>query len=642
MSMKRNLLSLMILALTAPSWAGSLYPNECGSLRRENRNLSPSPIQGPVKIQWEMPACDDLGYSISNPIILSDRVVQAYRYGLRCYDRNTGSRLWSWACNRKTEIYNSPTYDPDRDRLYLGCVNGDTLALDPATGKVLWVKDHMPSSYPWQNSSPLYVGGKLYVGNGGQQFICLDPDTQQTLWTLDFPTYFNQPGFDEGTCTPAYDNGTIYLPTVYGELFSLNAANGTVNWHVSQGFIHYNSCLVSDEYVYSLAQNSQVECRSRTDGSIVWRADTHTVVGATSGNLALCGDMLIVPGDSWVVWGLNRFTGEKVWSTRLTGNFARNTPMVICGKIFISACHGDFYSLDGQTGHIEWRLFHGNQYTFVGWAEADGQLFVGDVTGKFYCFTAQTPGNPALCACNLNATPQPTETPQPAGQNTYTPTPWITSIPNMNPSCPWTPTNSPTITPTPTNSLTPTQSFTPTVTPSGTWSPIPTNSPTPTATPTGTWSPIPTDTPTGTWSPIPTGTFTPTGTPTLTATSTLSSTHTNTPTVTDSPTITQTPTRTPDQVCNPIPFPNPCNGGPVSVYVGGGPYDHIDVKIYTLNCRLVKKEEHACSGAVEEDIECDPRDTYGAQLANGLYYMVIETNAKGWTKQYIRKLMVLR
>jgi outer membrane protein assembly factor BamB len=625
-----RVLLLSLLVLAEPVLAGSLYPNECGSLRRENRSLSPSPIQGPVKIQWVMPACDDLGYSISNPIILSDRVVQAYRYGLRCFDRANGNRLWSWACNRQTEIYNSPTYDADRDRLYLGLVNGDTLAMDPATGKVLWVKDHIPGTYPWQNSSPLYAGGKIYVGTGGTGFSCLDPDNQQVLWTQDFAAYFGQPGFFDGTCTPAYDNGTIYLPTVYGHLFSLDAVTGHVNWHVGQGFIRYNTCLLSDEYVYSLAQNSQVECRSRANGTLVWKADTHTVVGATSGNLAICGDMLIVPGDSWVVWGLNRFTGQKVWCTRLTGNFARNTPYVVCGKIFISACHGDFYSLDGQTGHIEWRLQHGNEYTFVGWAEADGQMFVGDVKGKFYCFTALNPANPALCVCNLNATPLPTDTPLPAGQATYTPTPFITSIPKMNPSCPWTPTdsptitNTPTITPTPTDTGTSTWSSTPTSTPSGTWSPVPTDTPTVTDTPTGTWSPIPTDT--STWTPTPT--FSPTPTDTATAT--------------QSPTITSTPTRTPEHVCDPRPFPNPTDGRSVSIHVGGGPYDHIDVKVYSLNCRLVKKEGHDCKGLVEEDITCDLRDTYGGQLSNGLYYLEIETNAKGWKKDYIRKLMVLR
>lgn len=483
MSIKRTLPLLLLLLTTLPAAAGSIYPMECGNLRRENRSLNPSPLQNPIKVSWVTPPCLDLGYPVSNPIILTDRVIQAFRYGVRCFDRTTGNRLWSWACNKKTEIFNAPCYDGGRDRVYVGFVNGDTLALSAQTGSVDWYYPHQPTNFPYQFSSPMYAGGKLYVGNGGTGFLCLDPDTRTTIWKLDFAAYFGIPGYMGANTTPAYDNGTIYLNCGVGELFSLNASTGTVQWHVKQNFSNYNGPLLSDEYIYSLGSMSQVECRNRADGSLVWTADTHTIEGQTSGCLALCGDMLIVPGDSWRVWGLNRFTGKMVWTCRLTGNFARNTPIVVCGKIYISACHGDFYSIDGQTGKIEWRMFHGESYTFVGWGESDGQLFVGTVTGKMMCFTSQVPGNPANCVCNLNATPINTPTPLPLATGTATPTPLITPVYMSYPNCPSSPTFTPTVTPSPTGTLTPVN--TPTVTPTPTW----------TITPTATFTSIPAATP---------------------------------------------------------------------------------------------------------------------------------------------------
>jgi hypothetical protein len=510
-------------------------------------------------------------------------------------------------------------------------------------------------------------------------------------------------------CTPAYDNGTLYWTTVDGFIFCLDGTTGALNWQVKQDLRHQNSPLLSNEYLYVLGNMSQVECRSRQDGSLVWKADTHTVAGSTNGTLALCGDMLIVPGDSWKVWGLNRHTGSHCWTTTLGGNFALNSPIVVCGKVYISACHGDFYSLDGATGQVEWRLHHGDHYTFVGWAEADGQLFVCQRKGTMLCLVSEAPGDPADCRCDLSGVP-------PVG---HVPMPFPTSIPKPNPAC-WGPEDqAPTVTRTPTPS--PTMTFTPfgagsmtpthtetftsshTPTPSGTVSQVPvwTDTPTPTDTPTFTFtftrtlsptqeptldptcgchpsSPVPTATwdatcgchpsdptltPTPIGSPIPvhTGTPTPQGTgtpgvPTDTETPT-APTPTDTPaapTATDTPAppaptatptmapLTATPTPTPARVCDPRPYPNPCRGKEVRCRIGGGPYDEVDLKIFSASMRRLKAAKHPCTGLREEDAVLDLTDEKDCPLANGIYYLQVETKADGRREKHIRKVVVHR
>ena len=404
---------------------------------------------------------------------------------MRCYDRTTGKILWTWVCNSYTNLWNAPAYDADRNLLYQGCNNGDTVALDPQTGNVVWVFNHDPNSITNQIATPLYVNGLLYVGNGGSAFLCLNPDTRAVVWSFNFSSYFGKP-FNDATLTPAYDNGSIYLATENGHLFSLNGTTGAVQWYVKQNLIHQNCPLLSDEYIYVLGNLSQVECRSRTDGSLVWTTDTHVCVGITNGCLALCGDILVVPGDSWRVWGLNRYNGAMVWCTTLTGNFARNSPLVVCGKVYISACHGDYYCLDGQTGQIDWRFHHWVDLTFVGWAEADGQLFVNNRSQAMFCFDSVTPGNAANCLCNLSATPVANYTPSPSpspifytlsacwSEPTWTPTPTFTYTPSL--------TNTPTSTMSPTATLTPTLTPTVTLTPSVTITPTITLTSTPTNT----------------------------------------------------------------------------------------------------------------------------------------------------------------
>jgi hypothetical protein len=370
----------------------------------------------------------------------------------------------------------------------VGLVNGATVALDPATGQPAWFFSEGTSpDFSEQYSSPVYAGGKLYLGTGGTGFVCLDPDTRQVLWRLDFKTYFGK-DYSDGVCTPACDQGLIYLPTANGHIFCLSALDGTVQWHVFKHAWKHNSVLLTDECLYTLNIQGSLDCRRKSDGGLVW-SDKFT--GTTDGNLAVCGGVLIVPGDSWRIWGIDLLTGRKVWCTTLTGNFARNSPFVVCGKVFISACHGDYYGLDGQTGKIEWRYYHGANLTFVQWAEADGFLFVANNAGKMYCFEPDQPGDPAACVCNLdgNWTPPPTATPA------LTPTPTRTGTPTA------TSTATPTSTRTPIPTRTP--SPTPTVTPTPTPTDSPTDSPTPTKTATLTQTPTltPTDSPTATASP---------------------------------------------------------------------------------------------------------------------------------------------
>jgi hypothetical protein len=571
--------------------------------------------------------------------------------------------------------------------------------------------------------------------------------------------------------------------------------------------------------------------------------------------------MLIVPGDSWRVYGLDIYTGRTCWCTQLTGNYQHNSPIVTCGKVYISACHGDYYGLDGKTGKIEWRYYHGVEFTFVDWAEADGNLFVACRDGRIFCFEPENPGNPADCVCNLNGslyetftptrTPLPTFTPIPGygckhvcshptcnqvycntnnafppndaqgrswtdpnyvpcpGWNvsaavTSTPAEWVPACGTDPGTCwiaptsmglptapatvyyrnvfnlsagltvtgvtltfscdmavqiwlnghlicvlsgteggsgcsyekyttiivdpsycqegenvicfqlinewafegltydcqfdysgpDWTPTLTPTDTPSPTETETPNPSFTaaptntvtptptPTATPMLTWMPTVshtptiagTNTATPdqtpsdtalpnfTCSPTLTETPLPaatliaTHTPMFTCTPTPTCSFTATPSEALTVTCTDTSTETQTPTETSTttststetpvpsltPTVTPTFSSTPKHQCRCKCHPNPSRGDPVHFGLDDGPYDEIDVSIYTTGLRKVCHKEHRCNGEKETEIIWDLKDDCKKQVSNGVYYAVIDTQTQGVPQRHIEKVLILR
>ena len=196
---------------------------------------------------------------------------------------------------------------------------------------------------------------------------------------------------------------------------------------------------------------------------------------------------------------------------------------------------------------------------------------------------------------------------------------------------------------TPTGTL-PTMSPTPTATPSPTLTPSisPTSSWTPTATTTSTNTPTNSPTATTTNSPTQTSTSTPTVTPTQTATATPTSTFSLTPSPTSTFTITPTysPTQTQTEGCHGAEFyPNPVRQGDW-IHLHFSPCDqgqNFRVRIYTVSFRKVL-DRSGLQVPLMGDYSLAPENNWGRSLANGLYYVVVES-PQG---RMVGKLLILK
>jgi rhamnogalacturonan endolyase len=266
-----------------------------------------------------------------------------------------------------------------------------------------------------------------------------------------------------------------------------------------------------------------------------------------------------------------------------------------------------------------------------------------------------TPSSTVSSTSTTTATSTVTDSPSPSGTPTFTPT---GTLP---------PTNSPTSTGTSTASATATASssmtFTPTLTatPSNTDSLTPTASSTATHTPSATATASPVNTGTASASPTRTGTSTATSTFTNTKTPTASSTETftltasltstMTPTFTFSQTFTPTGTSTtvnsvtPTRTSTPtgtgvvVLFPNPVTGpGPVTLQIHLSNPGQVSISVFTTAFRRVNEItlSNVPAGITNEALPLTDKE--GTPLANGLYYVVVNT-PQG---RFVVKLMVLR
>ncbi|HUO57374.1 MAG TPA: Ig-like domain-containing protein, partial [bacterium] len=253
---------------------------------------------------------------------------------------------------------------------------------------------------------------------------------------------------------------------------------------------------------------------------------------------------------------------------------------------------------------------------------------------------SNTPTPTATWTPTLTSTATATSTPTFTLTSTATTTPTFTWTATFTgtPSNTWTNTVTGTTTPTATftNSPTPTSTSSPTWTCTGTATRTPTSSST--STPTATASPTWTSTPTGTPTPSPTGTLSPTFTFTLTETATLSPTPTPNPSL---PTPTWTPGFPPAPtggiILNETVYPNPSSGGAVTFAYNLSPgVDQLSFKVFTTAFRKVR----TLNGAVLPGVNLVGFDT--SELANGLYYYVVEAEAGNRHERRVGKILITR
>src|SRR5439155_25968898 len=115
--------------------SAAIYPMESGDVQRHNAALAPSGITAPLHVDWKATPC--LGEPEAGPIVLEDRVIQAFREGVHCVARNNGTGLWTWSSAGTGILWNGPVFDQARNTLYQGVCNGALLWLDPNDGHVI-------------------------------------------------------------------------------------------------------------------------------------------------------------------------------------------------------------------------------------------------------------------------------------------------------------------------------------------------------------------------------------------------------------------------------------------------------------------------------------------------------------------------
>jgi outer membrane protein assembly factor BamB len=278
------------------------------------------------KVLWERltdPQDSGIPTDVTAPVYHDGLVFFAYFDGrLVAVDAKSGKPRWTTKLNGHLE--SSPM--ALGGRLYLGTDKTNVVALRASDGKVLW-QFNSPGAI---KASPSFHDGRVYVADYEGAMFALDADTGKAVWRTNTTAL---PPFGEGGfySSPAIGFGHAYAARDVGTVFAFDLRDGKVAWSFPTDHYIYGSPALAKvpgtpPTVYIGSYDEHLYALDALDGKQRWRYD---VGGAVPGTATVVGHTVYVSS-----FKTNKTVGIDVHSHRKTFEIeeAGYTPVVSDGR----------------------------------------------------------------------------------------------------------------------------------------------------------------------------------------------------------------------------------------------------------------------------------------------------------------------
>lgn len=282
-------------------------PERTHYLPDEERDLDP-----PLREAWSINTHALIEFP---PAVANGIAYVANKYGnaraIRLRDRKV---LWERVTDRRLSgpptFVTAPVYH--QGRVFLAFLNGDLVAVDAATGRTAWKRN----LHAHLESSPLAVGGSLYLGDDKTNLVSLSASDGRVRWQ------FNSPGAIKAS--PSYHDGRVCVADYEASMYCVDSATGRVLWRTNTSKVppfgdggFYSSPAIAFGHIYAARDDGTVYAFDESTGKVAWSFPTNDFI---YGSPAVAD----VPG----------------------------TPP----SVYIGSYDEHFYALDARTGKRRWRF----------------------------------------------------------------------------------------------------------------------------------------------------------------------------------------------------------------------------------------------------------------------------------------------
>ena len=244
--------------------------------------------------------------------------------------------------------------------------------------------------------SPIVADGLVYTMDSESHVFAFDANTGARIWDRNLaPEDEDEPerAFGGGV---AFDGGRVYAASGFGAVKALDAKTGRDIWTAEMGAPVRAAPVVSDARVYIITQENKLRVLNAADGALLWEHQgiVEPAGIASSSNVAVAGDTVIVPYSSGELFALRVDNGVPYWTDQLTrtGNVTALTvindiagrPVIDRDMVFAASHSGTLVAINLRTGGRAWTRNVGSIQSPLPIGDF---VFMVSTEGQVLCFT---------------------------------------------------------------------------------------------------------------------------------------------------------------------------------------------------------------------------------------------------------------
>ncbi|WP_410171717.1 PQQ-binding-like beta-propeller repeat protein [Cereibacter johrii] len=260
--------------------------------------------------------------------------------------------------SRKNRISAAPVVA--EGRIFTMDALSDVQATSTAGGQ-LWRVDITPPSDSATHVSGgglAYGAGRLFATTGYGELVALDPASGGVLWRQKLGA--------PATGAPMIEGDTVYVTGRDSSAWALDASNGRVRWQIpgapsSTGMIGGSAPAAAGGTVLFPFNSGQIIAVLREGGSQIWSSQVagerlgraYTGFRDITGDPVVSGDSIYVGSSAGRTVALSATSGETLWSA----NEGALAPVALAGgSLFLVSDEARLVRLDAATGEVIWSV----------------------------------------------------------------------------------------------------------------------------------------------------------------------------------------------------------------------------------------------------------------------------------------------
>jgi hypothetical protein len=141
--------------------------------------------------------------------------------------------------------------------------------------------------------------------------------------------------------SPAVADGIVYVGSLDGKVYALNATTGALVWNFTTGWEVFSSPAIASGVVYVGSEDGNVYALGAVTGALVWNYTTGA--GVYSSPAVAGGVVYVGSQEDRNVYALDAVTGALVWKYT-TGDMVWSSPAVVNGVVYVGSDDYNVYA----------------------------------------------------------------------------------------------------------------------------------------------------------------------------------------------------------------------------------------------------------------------------------------------------------